>query len=105
MIPGDHSGLKDDGWRIRTKHRPLIGYDSGGRNDAWMAAVSGAGIKYVASDSSQPGQGEEKYDPSGKILLVPRRPSERLLQRHPAGNVQRSNPTAGVLGDLVSEYN
>jgi hypothetical protein len=100
MVPGDHSGWKDDGCEAPgqtiTPPRP---YDGGGRNGDWLNAIYGAGIRYAASDSSQPGQGEEKYDPSG-VLMMPRRPANVFFNVTQPGTL-----TSTALGDLVNEYN
>lgn len=105
MVPGDHSGLKDDGCEMPGQSiSPAIAYDSGGRNADFLTALYGVGIRYMASDSSQPGQGEEKYDASG-VLLLPRKPTSVFFNVTQPGTFNASNPTAGVVGDLVSEYN
>ena len=61
MVPGDHSGWKDDGCEMPGQTiSPPLPYDGGGRNGAFLNALYAVGIRYAASDSSQPGQGEEK---------------------------------------------
>jgi hypothetical protein len=108
MVPGDHSGLKDDGCEMSGQGiSPPYNYDAvspPGRNGDFLTALYGAGIRGAASDSSQPAQGEEKYDPSG-ILLLPRRPANVFFNVTQPGTSAPTNPASGAVGDLVSEYN
>ena len=105
MVPGNHSGWMDDGCEMPGQAiSPPIPYNGGGRNGAFLSAIYAAGIRYAASNSSQPGQDAEQYDPSG-VLMLPRRPANVFFNVTEPGTFNASNPTAGVLGDLVSEYN
>ena len=64
LVSGEHSGLRDG-----TTPFP------DGKNDDFLRAAEDAGIRYLASDASQPGQDYERYVPGYDILLLPRHPT------------------------------
>ncbi len=66
LISGMHSGLTD-----RATQTPY----PDGKNDAFLHAAQDAGIRYLASDASQPNQNQEHFVPGFDILLLPRYPT------------------------------
>jgi hypothetical protein len=73
MISGDHSGLRDD---MGTDNDPTDDQPyPAARNDQFLSAAEDAGIRYLASDSSQANQDVEGYVPGHNLLLLPRYPT------------------------------
>lgn len=64
LVTGRHSGL----------HTDTLAFPDG-MNRALFDAARAAGITYMASDSSQPGENIERYAPGYTIVMLPRRPS------------------------------
>ncbi len=66
LVSGMHSGLTD-----RATQTPY----PEGKNDAFLRAVQDSGVRYLASDASQPNQNREHFIPGFDILLLPRYPT------------------------------
>ncbi len=66
LVSGMHSGLTD-----RATQTPY----PDGKNDAFLRAAQDAGVRYLASDASQPNQNREHFVPGFDILLLPRYPT------------------------------
>jgi hypothetical protein len=73
MVSGDHSGLRDD---MGTDNDPTDDQPyPQARNEQFLSAAEDAGIRYLASDSSQANQDVEGYVPGHNLLLLPRYPT------------------------------
>jgi hypothetical protein len=96
LVTGDHSGIMDDGVS------PAIPYPEG-VNPAFLQAAQDAGIRYLASNTSQTNQAQEQWVSSGgtqyNLLLLPRYPTNVFY------NVTQPTSLTPANGDLIDEYN
>lgn len=73
LITGNHSGLADDnGTELNAADD--ISYPQG-KNNEFLQAAQDVGVRFVASDSSQPNQNVESFIPGFNIMLLPRWPT------------------------------
>lgn len=64
LVTGEHSGLRNGDTPYPE-----------GKNDAFLQAARDAGVRYLASDASQPNQNLEQFIQEFDILLLPRYPT------------------------------